>query len=93
MSLNHCIVILTYPDKLLAKGSIFLIKIYQKTISPDHSELGKTKPFHGCKFYPSCSEYGIKVIKKHGFIFGLPKMIWRIMRCNPWNKGGIDEPK
>jgi len=71
---------------------LFLIKIYQKTISPDH---GILKVFfrHGyCKYHPTCSEYGYESIKKKGIFIGLPKMVWRILRCNPWSDGGVDKP-
>jgi len=71
---------------------LFLIRVYQRTISPDH---GFLKVFfrHGyCRFYPSCSEYGYQVIKKKGLFVGLFKTAWRILRCNPWNKGGVDLP-
>jgi len=60
------------------------IKIYQKFISPI---LGKN-----CRFYPSCSEYSYQVIKKYGATKGLILSFWRVLRCNPWNKGGIDLP-
>jgi hypothetical protein len=69
---------------------LFLIKVYQKTLSPDH---GPLKPLFApgvCRFYPTCSEYGHDVIKKRGLIIGIPLTVWRILRCNPWNKGGID---
>ena len=84
--------VLLCPDRILAKGVIWLIKLYQKTISPDHSKHGETHPFKGCKFYPSCSAYAILVLEKDGFVFGLPKIIWRVLRCNPWNQGGVDMP-
>lgn len=80
-------------DKILIHILIFLIKIYQKTLSPDHGPL-KTLYKHGtCKYYPTCSMYGINVLKKKGVIIGLPMLIWRIFRCNPWSKGGVDEVK
>jgi len=60
------------------------IKIYQKFISPI---LGKN-----CRFYPSCSEYSCQAIKKYGATKGLILSFWRVLRCNPWNKGGIDLP-
>jgi putative membrane protein insertion efficiency factor len=80
-------------DQLFARFIILLIKIYQQTISPDHSVQGEANPFHGCKFYPSCSEYGILTFKKKGFCVGIFFVIWRVCRCNPWNKGGVDMPK
>lgn len=71
---------------------LFLIKLYQRTISPDHG-LFKARFTHGyCRFYPTCSEYSYQTIKKHGLIRGLCKTSWRILRCNPWSKGGIDLP-
>ncbi len=79
-------------DNFIAHIIIWFIKVYQKTISPDHSHKGKSMPFSGCKFYPSCSEYGILTLKKKGFLFGLFPMIWRVLRCHPWSKGGIDFP-
>ncbi|MEZ4086811.1 MAG: membrane protein insertion efficiency factor YidD [Candidatus Gracilibacteria bacterium] len=42
------------------------------------------------KFSPSCSEYGYQSIQKYGIFRGVPKTIWRILRCNPWSKGGDD---
>jgi len=70
---------------------IKIIRIYQKTISFDHGWFKIFFPHGYCRFYPTCSEYGIQAIDKYGIIKGGIKMIWRILRCNPWNKGGIDE--
>ena len=58
---------------------IFLIKIYQKIPGPWHGY---------CKFQPTCSNYAIGVLKEFGFFKGSFLMIRRILRCNPWNKGG-----
>jgi len=65
---------------------IFLgaIRVYQKTISP---MMG-----HHCRFYPSCSQYCYLAIEKHGAIKGTWKGFKRILKCHPWNKGGIDKP-
>ena len=60
---------------------IFLIRIYQKIPGPWHSY---------CKFHPTCSNYAIGVLKEFGFFKGSFLMIRRILRCNPWNKGGYD---
>ena len=68
------------------------IFLYQKTLSPDHGPLKRLHPHGFCRFYPTCSEYGYQVIKKRGILIGIPKTIWRIVRCNPWSKGGIDMP-
>lgn len=61
---------------------VFIIKIYQKTISPIFPP--------SCRFYPTCSEYSIQAFKKYGVLKGGAKSVWRILRCNPFNKGGID---
>ncbi|MFC1663536.1 membrane protein insertion efficiency factor YidD [Patescibacteria group bacterium] len=60
------------------------IKFYQKFISP---YLG-----NNCRFYPSCSEYSFQSIKKYGISSGCQKGLKRILRCHPWNPGGIDLP-
>ncbi len=72
---------------------LFFIKIYQKTLSPDHGIFKQKYPHGYCRFYPTCSVYSYEIIKKRGLIIGIPKSIWRILRCNPWSKGGIDLPK
>ncbi|MCD7728112.1 MAG: membrane protein insertion efficiency factor YidD [Ruminococcus sp.] len=61
---------------------IFLVKIYQKVISP----LFPAR----CKYYPTCSKYAVDAFKKHGFFKGLILAVWRILRCNPWSNGEID---
>jgi len=70
-----------------------LIRLYQKTLSPDHGWFKFLHPQGYCKFYPTCSEYGYQVIKKRGLLVGIPQTLWRILRCNPWSKGGVDEVK
>lgn len=66
--------------------AIFLIKGYRKFISPI---LG----FNKCKFTPTCSEYAILAYKKYNFFKATFLVIWRILRCNPFNKGGHDPLK
>lgn len=71
--------------------AVFLIRAYQKTLSPDHSFWAKAmdRPPY-CKHVPSCSQYGVEAFEKKGFIVGLLKTSWRVLRCNPWTKGGYD---
>lgn len=71
---------------------LFLIRLYQKTFSPDHGWYKSLFPQGYCKFYPTCSEYGYQTIKKNGLIIGLLKTSWRVLRCNPWGKGGVNLP-
>lgn len=66
----------------MKKGLIALIRLYQKYISP----LKGTK----CPYIPTCSQYGIEAIQKHGAIKGCLLTAWRILRCNPFSKGGYD---
>jgi len=66
----------------MKKILIFLIKLYQDYISP----LKTTK----CPYYPSCSAYGLEAVKRFGAIKGGGLALWRILRCNPFSKGGVD---
>ncbi len=75
------------------KAVVFLIKLYQKTLSFDHGPLKFLHPYGYCRFYPTCSQYGVEAISKYGIIRGGIKTIWRVLRCNPWNKGGYDPLK
>lgn len=61
---------------------IFLIRFYQYAISPF---LGR-----GCRFHPSCSEYAVESLQRHGAIKGLWLAVRRIGRCHPWHPGGYD---
>lgn len=69
---------------------IKIIKIYQKTLSPDHGPLSSRFPSGFCRFHPSCSQYAVEVIEKYGSLKGLLLGFYRINRCNPWSKGGVD---
>ena len=67
---------------------IFFIKVYQKFISPIFKFFGTN-----CKYYPSCSEYTRQAIEKYGSIKGSYLGVKRILRCNPFSKGGYDPLK
>jgi len=69
-----------------------LVRFYQITLSPDHGPLRHIFPGGFCRYTPSCSSYTHEAIGKYGLIRGTIKSIWRILRCNPWSKGGIDLP-
>ncbi|WP_456401176.1 membrane protein insertion efficiency factor YidD [Persephonella sp.] len=68
----------------MGKILIKLIKIYKKIISPIFP--------NSCRFYPTCSCYAIQSIEKYGAFKGTLKSIWRILRCNPFSRGGVDYP-
>jgi len=67
--------------KIAILGTINFYKIF---ISP---VLG-----NNCRFYPSCSSYAHQAVEKYGIFKGLGKGFRRILKCNPFNKGGIDLP-
>ena len=71
--------------------AVLPIIIYQKTVSLDHGFLRFLAPGGYCQFHPTCSEYCRQVILKKGVCKGLFIGAWRVLRCNPWSKGGIDE--
>lgn len=50
-------------------------------------------PLYGptCKYYPSCSAYGLEAVRRHGAVRGLALTAWRVLRCNPWSSGGVDD--
>ncbi len=67
----------------MKKILIALIRIYKKYVSPYKG----TK----CPYFPSCSDYGIEAVDRHGVFKGLLLIFWRVLRCNPFSKGGVDE--
>lgn len=70
---------------------IFIIKIYQFFFSFDHSFWKKyVNGFRVCIHTPSCSQYAIEAIEKHGVIKGIIMGFFRVLRCNPFSKGGND---
>ena len=84
---------ISYLSKLLSVFIVSLIRFYQKTLSFDHGPLKVFYPHGFCRFYPSCSEYSVQAVKKYGPIKGVLMASWRILRCNPFNKGGSDPLK
>ena len=72
----------------MKKICIYLINFYKKHISPYLKHLGIE-----CKFYPTCSEYTRQAINKYGVLKGCFLGIKRILRCNPFSKGGYDPLK
>jgi len=68
----------------LKKLAIYLIKLWQRFISPLYPP--------SCRYYPTCSNYAIMAIEKYGLFKGSLKAFLRILRCNPFFKGGVDYP-
>ncbi|SIO11896.1 membrane protein insertion efficiency factor YidD [Nitrosomonas cryotolerans] len=61
---------------------IGFIKFYQYCISP-------LRP-PSCRFSPTCSQYACEALTKYGLVRGILLSIWRILRCNPWSRGGYE---
>lgn len=59
-----------------------LIRYYRKHISPYKAP--------SCKFIPTCSQYGLEAVERFGALKGGALTVWRILRCNPWGRGGYD---
>jgi putative membrane protein insertion efficiency factor len=68
--------------RILIFPFVFLIKIYQFLISPI---IGKN-----CRFNPTCSNYALEALKKHGLFLGMYYSIIRISKCHPWGGSGHD---
>jgi uncharacterized protein len=64
---------------------ILFLKGYRKFISPLYGDV--------CRYYPTCSAYGLGQIQQRGIVVGSILTVFRIVRCNPWSEGGIDEVK
>jgi putative membrane protein insertion efficiency factor len=67
---------------MIARALVALIRFYQKRISP------YVRPC--CKYYPTCSCYALEAIHRHGALKGGALALWRILRCNPFSRGGYD---
>lgn len=70
---------------------VSVIALYQKTLSPDHGWFSARFPGGFCKYQPDCSEYCKQAIERKGAAKGLALGTWRVIRCNPWSRGGVDE--
>ena len=68
--------------QLPALGVAGLFRLYQVLVSP-------LTPA-SCRYFPCCSAYGITALRRHGLWRGLSLTVWRLMRCNPWSRGGVD---
>ena len=62
---------------------IKMIRFYQKYLSA-------LKGMPSCKYTPTCSQYAVEAIEKYGAVKGGLMAVWRILRCNPFSKGGYD---
>ena len=65
-----------------ARVLVFVVRGYQILLSPYFGSQ--------CRFSPTCSHYSMQALEKHGAIKGTYLTIWRLLRCNPWHRGGFD---
>lgn len=63
--------------------AIGFMLIYRRVISPMYGQV--------CRYYPSCSRYALEVFQHQGFVIGALLTLWRLVRCNPFTSGGIDD--
>jgi len=75
---------------MMKKAVLWLIRLYQKTLSPDQGLFRFYYPRGLCPYWPHCSEYGHQAISKYGLGWGGLKALGRICRCHPWSRGGHD---
>ncbi|OGY90091.1 MAG: membrane protein insertion efficiency factor YidD [Candidatus Komeilibacteria bacterium RIFCSPHIGHO2_01_FULL_52_14] len=66
------------------------IRLYQKTLSPDTGWFAPLHPYGFCRYHPTCSQYTYEAIERHGILRGAVKGFIRILRCNPFSRGGFD---
>lgn len=66
------------------RALVGLIRAYQLTV-------GQLLGGH-CRFHPSCSEYAIECVRSRGALAGGARALWRVLRCGPWSRGGVDYP-
>ena len=59
------------------------LRVYRRLVSPLLPQR--------CRYYPSCSRYAVDAVERYGVLRGSVLAAWRVLRCNPWSAGGIDQ--
>jgi len=67
---------------MMARILVWIVKAYQLVLSPFFGQQ--------CRFYPTCSQYAVEAIQKHGALLGSYYTVRRLLRCHPWCDGGHD---
>lgn len=63
---------------------IALLRFYRAVVSPLYGDV--------CRYHPSCSRYALEAVQQSGVVVGSAQAAWRVLRCNPWSRGGVDDP-
>lgn len=71
----------------MSRALLVLLAFYQRLLSPALHSLG----LGGCRFQPTCSEYAVRAIAMHGPWRGSAFALWRLLRCHPFSRGGLDQ--
>ena len=74
---------MTALHRLLVAIVLSPVRFYRRVLSP-------MKRMPTCKFLPTCSEYAVEAVEKRGIVVGTVLAVWRVLRCNPFGKGGYD---
>ena len=82
-----------FTTSMVRKMALGLIRLYQVTLSFDHGFPRIFFPGGYCQFQPTCSDYTYIAVEKYGIIRGGLMGLWRVLRCNPFSKGGYDPVK
>lgn len=64
-------------------AAVVVLRVYRALISPLYGDV--------CRYYPSCSRYGLEAVQEHGVVVGSVLTVGRVCRCHPWASGGIDD--
>lgn len=68
--------------RLVREAFLLPLHLYRRVMSP---LLGNR-----CRYYPSCSQYAVEAVRELGVLRGSVLAVWRVLRCNPWSRGGFD---
>ena len=72
---------------MMTRILVAAVRFYQRWLSPAVHSLGPG----GCRFQPTCSEYAATAIATHGPVRGSVLALWRLLRCHPFSRGGLDQ--
>lgn len=75
--------VLLFAGLIPRNAGVLLLRGYRAAISPLYGDV--------CRYYPSCSAYGLGSVQQRGLLIGSALTAWRILRCNPWTAGGVDD--